>query len=610
MKPAASYAQDAVLEKVRNLPDEPGVYRFLDKDGKIIYIGKAKSLRKRVSSYFMAGRGHSYRIHKMVGLIRDLAYTVTHSEVEALLLENNLIKNNQPKYNILLKDGKTYPYICIKNERFPRVFQTRTKVDDGSSYYGPYPSVMTMKAILNLIRGFIPLRTCNFHLSEANIQAGKFKRCLEYQIGNCLAPCEGLQSEAQYMEGIAQIRHILKGHLSPVLRQVEEQMKEAAEKYEFEKAEWHKRKLEKLRTYKQKSTVVSEAIRDLDVLTVEVEQDLAVVNHFHVMDGSIVQTHSWEIKRKNQEDEAEILAATLEHMIAEDAGIGREVVSNVEWPEGTVPEGFTISVPLRGDKKHLVDLSLKNCHTLLTEKLYKQNFQQRKSYSDVMVDELQAALRMEQRPDHIECFDNSNIQGTSPVASCVVFKDGKPSKKDYRHFNIKTVVGPDDFASMEEIVFRRYRRVLDEGEPLPKLILIDGGKGQLNAAAKSLQALDLIGKVPVVGIAKRLEEIYKLGDPIPLHIDKRSNGLKLIQQLRNEAHRFAITFHRDQRSKAPGQRSSLTSIKGIGPQAEKEILAAFKSLRKLKAASEEEREAKLGEHRAGLIRQAIEAGLI
>lgn len=599
---------EAVQQKVRNLPDSPGVYRFLNKDGKIIYIGKAKSLKKRVSSYFMAGRGHSYRISKMVSQIQDLAYTVTHSEVEALLLENNLIKNHQPKYNILLKDGKTYPYICVKKERFPRVFSTRNKLNDGSTYYGPYPSVTTMKAILNLIRGFIPLRTCNFHLSESNIQAGKFKRCLEYQIGNCLGPCEGLQSEEEYMEGIAQVRHILRGHLKPVLTLVEEKMNEAASNYEFEKAEWYKMRLEKLRSYKRKSTVVSDSIRDLEVLTVEAEQHLAVVNHFHIMDGSIVQTHSWETKRKNQEDEAEILAATLAFMAADDEEVGKEVVTNVKVPEELVPEGFSLTVPQRGDKKHLVDLSLKNCKTLLTEKLYKQNFQKRRTMAEIMVDELQMALRTEDKPNHIECFDNSNFQGTNPVASCVVFKNGKPSKKDYRHFKIKTVEGPDDFASMEEIVYRRYKRLLDEQQPLPDLILIDGGKGQLNAAATSLRKLDLIGKIQVIGIAKRLEEIYRLGDPIPLHVDKRNNGLKLLQQLRNEAHRFAITFHRDLRSKGPGQRSKLGSIKGIGPKAEQEILKIFKSVKKLKEASQQEREAKIGVHKAGLIARAIEAG--
>ncbi len=605
-----SEQQTLLMQKVRNLPEDPGVYRFSNSKGKIIYIGKAKNLKKRVSSYFMAGRGHSYRIHKMVDQIFDVAYTVTHSEVEALLLENNLIKNHQPKYNILLKDGKTYPYICIKKERFPRVFATRNKEDDGSSYYGPYPSVTTMKAILHLVRGLIPLRTCNFLLSESNIKAGKFKRCLEYQIGNCLAPCEDLQTEASYQDGINQIRHILKGHLGPVLRQVEEQMKKAAENYEFEKAEWYKKRLERLRTYKQKSTVVSESIGNLDVVTVEIEQHLAVVNHFHIMDGAIVQTHSWEIKRKNEEDESEILLATLLHMMADNPDFGKEVVTNVSLPEFSIPEGFSVSIPQRGDKKHLIDLSLKNCQTLLTEKLYKQNFQERKSLGDIMVEELQIALRMEVAPDHIECFDNSNFQGSSPVASCVVFKGGKPSKKDYRHFKIKTVEGPDDFASMEEIVFRRYSRVLEEGGELPKLILIDGGKGQLNAAATSLEKLGLIGKVPVIGIAKRLEEIYRLGDPFPLHIDKRNAGLKLIQQLRNEAHRFAITFHRDVRSKAEGQRSKLTSIKGIGPQAEKEILGMFKSLKKLKEADKSLLEEKLGTHRATLIRQAIDAGVI
>lgn len=602
--------REALLSKVRNLPHSPGVYRFQNKDGKIIYIGKAKNLRNRVSSYFLAGRGHSYRIEKMVSQISDFAYTVTHSEVEALLLENNLIKNHQPKYNILLKDGKTYPYICVKKERFPRVFSTRTRQNDGSSYYGPYPSSSTMKAILRLIKTLIPLRTCNYHLSDANISAGKFKKCLEFQIGNCLGPCEGLQSEEAYNEGIAQIRHILKGHLGPVIQQVEGKMKEAAEKYEFEKADWYKRQLENLHAYKRKSTVVSDTIRDLEVLTIETEQHLAVVNHFHVMDGAIVQTHSWEVKRKNQEDEAEILAATLTFMAADDDGLGSDIVTNVEVPAELLPEGMSLTIPQRGDKKHLVDLSLKNCKTLLTEKLFKQNFQKRRSMADIMVDELQMALRMEDKPNHIECFDNSNFQGTNPVASCVVFKQGKPSKKDYRHFKIKTVVGPDDFASMEEIVFRRYKRLLDEKEPLPDLILIDGGKGQLNAAANSLRKLDLIGKIHIVGIAKRLEEIYRLGDPVPLHIDKRNNGLKLVQQLRNEAHRFAITFHRDLRSKRPGQRSLLGGIKGIGPKAEQEILKAFKSVKKLKEASQPEREAKIGTHRAALIQQAIKDGVI
>ncbi|GAB4403172.1 MAG: excinuclease ABC subunit UvrC [Bacteroidia bacterium] len=601
---------EIVVDKVRNLPEDPGVYRFLNKSGKIIYIGKAKSLRKRVSSYFTRSQGHSYRIGSMVRQIADVEYTITNSEVEALLLENNLIKNHQPRYNILLKDGKTYPYICIKNERFPRIFPTRTKLDDGSAYYGPYPNVTAMRAILDLIRNLMKLRTCNYVLSEANIRAKKFKRCLEFQIGNCAAPCEGLLDEVTYMQGVEQVRHILRGNMGPVLRHLEEKMQEAATQYAFEKAEFYKQRIEKVRAYKQRSTVVSEKIDNLEVFTIETEEDLSVVNHFKVLQGAIVQTHAWEIRRKHQEEDSEILAATLSHMVAGDEEVFADIVTNIEVDSDLLPDNYTVTVPQRGDKRHLVDLSLKNCRTLLTEKLYKQTFRQRRSPQDAMMEELQKELNLAALPDHIECFDNSNFQGSSPVASVVVFKQGKPAKRDYRHFKIRTVEGPNDFASMEEIVGRRYRRLLDEGQDLPKLIVIDGGKGQLSSAAEALAAVELLGKIPMIGIAKRLEEIYRVGDPIPLHIDKKSPALYLLQQIRNEAHRFAITFHRDQRSKAPGQRSKLTQIKGIGPAAEQEILQLFKSVRKLKAASDEERITRLGAHRAGLIRAAIENGEI
>lgn len=600
-----------ILDKVKNLPHAPGVYRFLNKSGKILYIGKAKDLRKRVHSYFMSGRKHSYRIQHLVERIEDLAYTLTNSEVEALLLENNLIKTHQPRYNILLKDGKTYPYICIKNERFPRVFSTRNKVKDGSQYFGPYPSVSNLKTMLRLIRDFVKIRTCNYFLSEANINAKKFKKCLEFQIGNCEAPCEGLQTEESYMEGIEQVRHILKGNLGPVLRMLESQMQDAAESYEFEKAELFKKRLERLKVFRRRSRVVSSSINDLEVITILIEQRIAVVNHFKVQNGAIVQTHSWEIKQKNQEEAEEILLATLAHMYADqEVELFSDWVSNIQLNEGSLPESIGWAVPQKGDKKHLIELSLKNCTALLTEKIYTQNFKKRRSQAEIMVDELQKELRMPIPPDHIECFDNSNFQGSSPVASCVVFKNGKPSKKDYRHFNIKTVEGPDDFASMEEIVERRYKRLLAEEQPLPKLILIDGGKGQLSSAANSLRKLDLIDKIPIIGIAKRLEEIYKVGDSVPLHIDKKSPALYLLQQLRNEAHRFAITLHRNQRSKGEGQRSKLTKIKGIGGKAEQEILQTFKSVKKLKAASAKELEAKIGKHRANLILKAIEEGVL
>ncbi|MDW3651109.1 MAG: excinuclease ABC subunit UvrC [Bacteroidia bacterium] len=601
----------AVLDKVKNLPQAPGVYRFLNKSGKILYIGKAKDLRKRVSSYFMSGRKHSYRIQHLVERIEDLAYTLTNSEIEALLLENNLIKTHQPRYNILLKDGKTYPYICIKNERFPRVFSTRNRIKDGSQYFGPYPSVTNMKTMLRLIRDFVKIRTCNYHLTDANIQAGKFKKCLEFQIGNCKAPCEGLQSEEDYMEGIDQVKHILRGNLGPVLRKLEEQMQAAAGNYEFEKAELFKKRWERLRAYKRRSRVVSSSVNDLEVITILVEQHLAVVNHFKVQNGAIVQTHSFEFKQKNQETAEEILMAGMAQMLADqEQEFFTDWVANIDLSSAAIPEGINWSIPQKGDKKHLIELSLKNCKALLTEKLYTQTFKKRRSQAEIMVDELQKELRMTEPPDHIECFDNSNFQGSSPVASCVVFKNGKPSKRDYRHFKIKTVEGPDDFASMEEIVERRYKRLLHENQPLPKLILIDGGKGQLSSAANSLRKLGLIDKIPIIGIAKRLEEIYRVGDSIPLHIDKKSPALYLLQQLRNEAHRFAITLHRNLRSKADGQRSKLTKIKGIGSKAEQEILQTFKSVKKLKAASQKELEAKLGKHRAMLVLKAIEEGVI
>ena len=599
-------ASPELIEKVRVLPGDPGVYRFLNKKGKIIYIGKAKNLRKRVSSYFTASRKHSYRIERLVQGVHDILYTVVHSEVEALLLENNLIKTHQPRYNILLKDGKTYPYICIKNERFPRVFSTRQRLDDGSLYFGPYANPGVMHDILDLIRSFVKLRNCNYHLSEANIHAGKFKRCLEFQIGNCAGPCEGLFAESGYMEGIEQVRHVPRGTLGPVIKRLENLMMQAAEAYQFEQAEYYRKRIEQVKAYKRKSTVVSEKIQNLEVLTVVSEEHLAIVNHFKVQNGAIIQTHSWETRIKLQEDEAEILQAALEQLLAQETEIAPEIAVNIEIPyaEGQI----NVFVPQIGDKRHLVDLSLKNCKTLLTEKLYNQHFKKRRNPGEVMVDALQAALHLPALPKHIECFDNSNFQGTTPVASVVVFKDGKPAKSDYRHFHIKTVEGPNDFASMKEIVGRRYRRLVEEGQALPDLVVIDGGKGQLSSAAEALRELNLLDQLPLIGIAKRLEEIYAVGDPIPLHIAKNNPALHLLQQIRNEAHRFAITFHRNQRSK--GQRSKLTGIKGIGEQTEQMILKKYRSVKKLKEAPPEELEEKLGKSKAKLIRNAIEAGEI
>lgn len=597
-----------LISKVQNLPALPGVYRYLNKNGKIIYIGKAKDLRKRVGSYFAKSRKHSYRIERLVQSIADIAYTVVNSEVEALLLENNLIKTHQPRYNILLKDGKTYPYICVKNERFPRVFSTRQRLDDGSLYFGPYANLGVMKDILALIRGFVKLRNCTYHLSESNIQAGKFKRCLEFQIGNCAGPCEGIYSEEAYMTGIEQVKYVLRGNLAAVTERLESLMNQAAAEYQFEQAEFYRKRIEQVKAYKRKSTVVSEKIRNLEVLTVLSEQQLAVVTHFKVENGAIIQTHSWETKVAHQEEEDEIIQTALEQlMLTPETTLAEEIVVNIA-PQKKLIEGVNIFVPQKGDKRHLVDLGLKNCRTLLTEKLYKQNFQKRRQPGEIMVEALQAALNMESPPNHIECFDNSNFQGTDPVASMVVFRNGKPAKRDYRHFHIKTVEGPNDFASMTEVVGRRYKRLLEEKKELPDLVVIDGGKGQLSSAAEALRELGVLDQIPLIGIAKRLEEIYAVGDPIPLHIDKTNPALHLIQQLRNEAHRFAITFHRNLRSKK--QRSKLTGIKGIGEQTEQFILREFRSVKKLKEADPRELEAKLGKSKARIILNAIAEGKI
>lgn len=597
-----------VLAQLRLLPDDPGVYKYYDKRGKILYIGKAKNLKKRVRSYFVSKRSHSFRITTMVRQIADIQYTITNSEVEALTLENNLIKEEQPKYNINLKDGKTYPFICIKNERFPRVFPTRTRIKDGSEYYGPFTSVKTMNAFLELIRQNYRFRTCNYNLSEANIAAGKFKVCLEYQIGNCFGPCEGRQTEEDYNQNIEAIRKILKGNIRELLEQLEREMLDAAEKFEYEKAETIRQQVEKFRVYKRRNTVVSESIAAVEVLAVDRLNDLALITHFRVINGAIISTHSWEVRIRNAESDEELLASVFERLQAEDNDLNREVLSNKSIRVDDPEDEFDFRVPQRGDKKKLVDLALKNCRILLEEKVWKQNFR-RKDPQQPILEQLQKDLRLKELPVHIECFDNSNIQGNFPVASLVVFKNGRPSKKDYRHFKIKTVEGPDDFASMKEIVWRRYKRLLDEDQPMPNLIIVDGGKGQLSSAVESLEALDLLKHIPIIGIAKRLEEIYRVRDPIPLHLDKRSTSLKLIQQLRNEAHRFAITFHRDLRRKGT-LNTKLTEVYGIGEGTARKLLTYFRSIKKIKEASEEELVFVVGKVRARALRDAIEKGLL
>lgn len=596
--------------KLRNLPEQPGVYRYLDKKEKILYIGKAKNLKKRVNSYFTGIAKHSYRILHLLENIHDVVYTITNTEIEALALENSLIKQYLPKYNILLKDGKTYPYICITNERFPRVFSVRQKTETNVQYFGPYVNPGAMYTILELVNGYVKLRNCTYNLSEENIKDGKFRVCLEYQVGNCAAPCVGKQSEEEYNVGIEQIRHILKGNLAPVVDNLEKNMLAAAENYEFEAAEVFRKKMEQVMAYRKKNTIVSDKLEDLEVFSVAAEEHLAIIHHFKIHNGSITQTHAWEHKRALEETESEILIGAFSQFWAEGEEIYKEIVVNVPIEDEALTEHFKFIVPKIGDKKHLLDLSLKNGKNLLHEKLYNQNFKEKKTPNVVMMEELKKALHLKEMPDHIECFDNSNFQGSFPISSMVVFKEGKPAKRDYRHYNVKTVEGPNDFATMEEVVTRRYTRQLAENQPLPKLIIIDGGKGQLSSAAKALKSLDLLDKIPMVGIAKRLEEIYSVGDSLPLYIDKKSPALILIQRCRDEAHRFGITFHRDKRSKGINQHTHLTEIDGIGEATAQQLLQHFKSVKKIKAATETQLAEIVGKHKAAIVIKAIAEGVI
>ncbi len=592
--------------KIKNLPELPGVYRFVDKTGIILYIGKAKNLRRRVSNYFLESKNVSYRIRLMIKKANDIAFTLTNTESEALLLENNLIKQHQPRYNINLKDGKSYPFVCIKSEPYPRVFPTRNRIKDGSFYFGPFANVKAMQAMLDLIRQNFQLRTCNLALTQENIFNKKFKSCLEYQIGNCGAPCEGKVKEADYQLPIEQIKKILTGNIQPILDQLKAEMLLASERYEFEQAERIKKKYEKLHDYRQKSTVYSEKIGNLEVITLMSQQKIAVVNHFSIRNGTIVQTHGFEISKNEDDNNSEILAAVISRITIEENREKIEWISNLEIVADDLPEALKLSIPLRGERKSLIDLSLRNCKNLLEEKIFKKASLTRSPNAEGIA-ELQRALHLEHLPKHIECFDNSNFQGAFPVASLVVFKNGAQAKKEYRHFKIKTVEGPNDFASMEEVVFRRYKRVLEEKGALPDLIIVDGGKGQLSSAADALKTAGLYGKIPLIGIAKKLEEIFLVNDPHPLHLDKRSAGLKLLQQIRNEAHRFAITFHRDIRSKA-NKTSALEKVGGIGPVTAKKILLHFGSIKKLKESEKDKRELLLGPKIASTINEAIKKG--
>lgn len=574
-----------IQEILKRLPQKPGVYQYFDEKGDIIYVGKAKKLKNRVTSYFNKDKYENGKTRLLVSKIRNLEFIVVETEFDALLLENSLIKKHQPRYNIQLRDDKTYPWICIKKERFPRLFPTRTLVKDGSEYYGPYASVKTMKTVLNLVRHLYKFRTCKYNLSNENIKAQKFRVCLEYHIGNCKAPCVAKQSEQNYNEAINNARRIIKGDIGEVINHMKALMQEYAQEMRFELAEEAKTQIEALEKYQVKSTVVSATINNVDVFSVISDDKFGYVNYMKVMNGAIIQSHTLEMKKRLEETNQNLLETAIGEMRSTYNSQSEEIFTS-EDIELEIPN-VSIHFPQRGDKKKLIDLSLKNVRYFMLDRQKEQEKVDPDRRKNRILGQLQEDLNMDVLPEHIECFDNSNIQGTNPVAACVVFKDAKPSKNDYRKFNIKTVEGPNDFASMEEVVYRRYKRLLEEEEPLPQLIIIDGGKGQLSSAVKSLKKLDLFGKITIVGIAKRLEEIFFPNDSIPLYIDKKSESLKLIQQLRNEAHRFGITFHRQKRSKNT-IKTSLTDIEGIGEKTATILLRHFRSVKRIEEASLEE----------------------
>ncbi|WP_428743556.1 excinuclease ABC subunit UvrC [Tenacibaculum sp.] len=584
--------------QIQTLPNSPGVYQYFDKEDVIIYVGKAKNLKKRVSSYFTKNHENG-KTRVLVKKIVRIEHVVVDTETDALLLENNLIKKYKPRYNVLLKDDKSYPWICIKKERFPRVFSTRRVVKDGSEYFGPYTNMRTVHALLDLIKELYPLRTCNYDLSQEKIDADKYKVCLEYHLGNCKGPCEGYQSEEDYLEDIRAIRNIIKGNFKESLQQFEKLMLDFANNMRFEEAQKIKEKLASLQNYQAKSTIVNPSINNVDVFSIISDESHGYANFFKVMNGSIVQSYTTEIKKKLDETDKELLELFIIETRQRFNSLSREIFVPFKVSVG---KDIKVTVPKLGDKKRIIELSERNAKFYRQEQFKQIKIVDPDRHVKRIMAQMQKDLRLGKEPRHIECFDNSNIQGTNPVAACVVFKDGKPSKNDYRHFNIKTVEGPDDFASMEEVVYRRYKRLLDEDQPLPQLIVIDGGKGQLSSALKSLDALGLRGKIAIIGIAKRLEEIYYPGDSVPLYLDKKSETLKVIQYLRNEAHRFGITFHRNKRSKSAIQ-SELEQIPDIGKQTITNLLRKFKSAKRVKSASLEELKEVVGNSRAQKIYQ-------
>jgi excinuclease ABC subunit C len=585
-------------DKIKHIPHSPGIYQYYDKNGVIIYVGKAKNLKKRVSSYFTNSKQINGKTYILVRKIVDIKYLVVDTEMDALLLENNLIKKYMPKYNIQLKDDKTYPWICVTNEAYPRIFSTRRVIKDGSKYYGPYASVKMMHTLLDLIKDVYPLRTCRLNLEEKAIKKGNYKVCLEYHIGNCKGPCENKQSEADYQKYIDEISNILKGNVHSVIKEMRVLMENFSGELNFEAALEVKNKIHNLQNYYSKSAIVSPTIHNVDVITLKQDDKSAFVNYLKINNGAIIHGHTVEVKKKLDETPEQIIPFVLIDMRERYGDESAEIITDVKFGKAFPDLKFTL--PQRGEKKALLDLSLRNATFFMIEKHKQEKLVNPERHVERIMETMKKDLRLKEWPVHIECFDNSNFHGTNAVGACVVFKNGKPSKKDYRNFNIKTVVGADDFASMEEVVYRRYRRLLEEDEPLPQVIIVDGGKGQLSSAMLSIDKLGLRGKVTVIGIAKKLEEIYFPGDSVPVYIDKRSESLKIIQHLRNEAHRFGITHHRNKRSKnALG--TELTNITGVGEKTATDLIKHFKSVKRIKEAELKELIEAIGHSKGTLI---------
>jgi len=583
---------------LKSLPDKPGVYQYYDKDEHLIYVGKAKNLKKRVSSYFNKDTSLIGKVRVLVSRITDIRLIIVDTELDALLLENTLIKKHQPRYNVMLKDDKTYPWICIKNEPFPRIFPTRNLIKDGSEYFGPYASGKMMHTLLDLVRQLYPMRNCNFNLTDSNIRHHKFKVCLEYHIGNCKGPCEGLQSAEEYQQNIAAIKEIIRGNISMVKQQLHIMMKEYASEFAYEKAQIVKDKIEQLDKYQSRSTVVNPSIHNVDVFSYAEDSAAGYVNFMKVVDGAIVQSHTLEMRRKLEETPEELMILAIMDIRQRFSSNAGEIIVpfalEIELPE------VNFTVPQRGDKKKLLELSERNSKFYQMEKQRQKDLVDPERRSKRVLTQMMKDLRLTEPPVRIDCFDNSNIQGAYPVAAMVVFTNAKPDKKEYRHFNIRTVEGPDDFASMEEIIYRRYKRVLEEEKPLPQLIVIDGGKGQLSAALNSLEKLGLRGSIGIIGIAKRLEEIYYPEDQVPMYLDKKSETLRIIQQLRDEAHRFGITHHRKRREKGT-IKTALTGIEGIGEATARLLLQKFKSVKNIQKATLVELQEVVGNSKGNLV---------